>query len=433
MSERRVAALALVALAISCTDNGAPAAAGPAMTLAFENAGNPTAAIDPRTGTRYVAWVETRAGSADVYLTVDPGPDGSEPIRVNDIRGDAAPHDQAPAQVAVGPEGNVYVVWQNNTVVPGRRFPASNVRFARSMDGGRTFEPAIFVNDDAEDAPTSHTFHDIAVAGDGTIYVSWIDGRARTRAEAGRTATAAGNMDMDHALHGPHAAPDGAAVNPHDAVPGSEVRVARSDDNGRSFGANVIAAAGVCPCCRTAIVADAAGSVFVAYRSATDNIRNIVVSHSTDAARSFGEPVTVHDDGWQIDGCPHAGPSLVLDAHGRLHAAWYTGAGDRQGVWYAVAAGDGTFTTPQPVLTGAWVPVSQVKLAADRNGGVWVAWDDRREEPSSVQIARVGRRGIGAPTRVMAGEHPALAAGADVILAWGRRDGSAHVLQLLAR
>jgi hypothetical protein len=57
------------------------------------------------------------------------------PVRVNDIEGDAAPHLQAPAQVAAGPGGAVYVAWTNATLIEGRRFPASDLRSrARSTE-----------------------------------------------------------------------------------------------------------------------------------------------------------------------------------------------------------------------------------------------------------------------------------------------------------
>src|SRR5690606_27884878 len=101
----------------------------------------------------FAAWIETVDGESNVYIAEVNAAARGDRVRVNDIRGDAAPHDQAPPQVAVGPDGVIYVVWQNNTVIPGRRFPASNLRLARSLDGGRTFEPAIFVNDDALGTP----------------------------------------------------------------------------------------------------------------------------------------------------------------------------------------------------------------------------------------------------------------------------------------
>jgi hypothetical protein len=411
----------LLAVLVGCAQAAPRFAPGAELTLAASDAGNPTVANDPTSDAHYIVWIETRDSVADVYLTRSASGERGEVVRVNDVRGDAAPHDQAPPQVAVGPDGSVYVVWQNSRPVPGRRFPASNLRFARSTDGGLTFEPAIHVNDDADGPPSSHTFHDIAVAADGFVYVSWIDGRERTRAEL---EPGHATSDAGHGGHGGHAM--------HDAsLPGSEVRVAKSTDGGRTFGGSVVAATDVCPCCRTSITASADGRVFVAYRGASNNIRSIAVARSADAGASFAAPVIAHDDGWEIDGCPHAGASVALDAHGRLHVAWYTGAPERQGVWYAVSDDDArSFSAPRAVQTGGWVPVSQVKLAADGMGTVWVAWDDRRDPDSTVHVAPIGRGAVTSMHSV-AGEHPAISAGsAGVSLVWRGPEGAARSLTL---
>jgi hypothetical protein len=37
---------------------------------------------------------------------------------------------------------------------------------------------------------------------------------------------------------------------------------------------------------------------------------------------------------WRIDACPHHGPTLVEDAQRRLHAVWFSGAQQNQGVFY---------------------------------------------------------------------------------------------------
>ncbi len=48
----------------------------------------------------------------------------------------------------------------------------------------------------------------------------------------------------------------------------------------------------------------------------------------------FGAAVPLRADGWVFPACPHAGPSLAIDADGTVHAAWYTGVEGRQGLWY---------------------------------------------------------------------------------------------------
>ena len=388
---------------------------GPERTLAAADASNPTVALGPR-GAGYVAWVSAKGGASDVYLART---DGGSPVRVNDIPGDAAPHEQAPAQVAAGPEGNVYVVWQNGREVAGRRFPASDLRLARSTDGGRTFAPAVTVNDDAGGLPSSHTFHDIRVAPDGAVYVSWLDSRRRDAYKAARPSPAS---HAGHRAHGADGALKGHGGPPEDpATPRSEIRVARSTDGGRTFGASVVVDDGVCPCCRTALAIGADGGVFVAWRKVfAGDVRDVVVARMAPGGRAFGAPVRVHADDWVFPGCPHAGPSLATDARGRLHVAWYTGKEGRQGLWYSRSDDAGrSFAAAEPVLAGGWVPPSRASLAA-AGERVWVTWDDRRTPDGALSLALVDGSAPGAATEAGArGKSPAIAAdGERVLLAW---------------
>ena len=403
MTTRLLGPFALVAL---CACSAQPALdAGEPVAIRSADAGNPTTATADSVA--YIAWVSGQ-GTGDVLFARVTDVNAGAPVVVNDVAGDAAPHDQAPPQVRVAPDGTVYVVWQNNTHVTGRRFPYSNLRLARSLNGGRSFEPAIFVNDDAGDVPSSHTFHDIAVASDGTVYVSWIDGRERARAEATGHA-------MQPGQHGSHSAP---------GMPGSDVRVARSTDGGRTFTPGVVVFSGICPCCRTSLAISGDGHVYVAYRSEGES-RDIMVSRSTDSGATFGEPVRVHADNWRIDGCPHAGPSLGVSSDGAVHVSWYTAAEARQGIWYARSTdGAASFSAPVALQSGAWVPVAQTKLAIDAQDNVWIAWDDRREEQHRVHLA-VARDGTIERNIELdaAGKSPALAAGADAWLTWQTEAG----------
>jgi len=420
----RAAATAAAALLILAGCGSAGPELGPALTLADGGASNPTVAVDPRSGTTYVAWVGAQPGNADVYLARIDQDGADAPVRVNDIPGDAAPHEQAPAQVAVAPSGDVLVLWQNNTPVEGRRFPASDLRLARSTDGGRSFEPAVTVNDDAGGPPSSHTFHDIAVAPDGTVYVSWIDSRERDRARAALGIADDSDGHGGHGGHGGNGAGHGghatmAADDP--ALPSSDVRVARSTDGGRTFEPGVVVARDVCPCCRTSLAVAPDGAVLVAWRRVFDgDVRDIVVARSTDGGRSFTPPARVHDDGWVIPGCPHAGPSLALDGEGRVHAAWYTGSPERQGVHVAVSDdGGATFGQPRPLLTGGWVPVSLVRLASLPDGAILAAWDDRRDDQRRFAIARLDGSRVRVLDDGVPGSAPTLAAaGGTVAVAW---------------
>lgn len=400
-------AVPLIALARGGSDGGM--AMGEAMTVAEHAAGNPTAAVDGRDGTGYVAWIATADGRSNVFLA-RVGGDGAPgaPVRVNDRPGDAAPHEQAPAQVAVGPDGSVYVLWQNNTKIQGRRFPASDLRFARSTDGGRTFGPAVTVNDDGGGVPSSHTFHDLTVGPDGTVWVSWIDSRVKDAARAARPAPQPAPAGHGHGHMG------------DEDLPPSEVRVARSTDGGRTFGPSVVVDTAPCPCCRTSMAAGQDGSLYLAWRKEYGgDVRDVVVARMAPGGAVFGAPVRVHADGWVFPACPHAGPSLAVDAHGRLHVGWYTGREDRQGLWYA-RSDDGarTFGTPEALVTGADITPSQVSLSPSGKG-ILLAWDDRPEGGRHVALARVDEEGRMTPIGTVEGRIPALeSTGAGTLVAW---------------
>ncbi|HEX8691748.1 MAG TPA: sialidase family protein [Longimicrobium sp.] len=414
------AVAAAVGFGLACAEARAGGSAwGETVTLAAHGASNPTAAVDPRTGAAFVAWVETEGGASNVFVSRVAGDEGaaSVSVRANDRPGDAAPHEQAPAQVAVGPEGNVYVLWQNNREVPGRRFPASDLRFARSTDGGKRFEPAVTVNDDAAGAPSSHTFHDVAVAPNGTVWVSWIDSRVR---------------DAERARRNPHpVAPSGGAAAGHghghgggmkeDAdLPGAEIRVARSADRGKTFGPSLAVDGDVCPCCRTSLAVGPDGSVYVAWRKVfPGDVRDVVVARLAPGAVSWSAPARVHADGWVFPGCPHAGPSVAVDARGRVHVGWYTGKEGRQGLWYAASDDAGrTFGRPAALLTAEWVPPSQVALSAEGER-VWITFDDRREKPGTVRVARVEGGRLEMEGTIPAASSPALATSSrGAALAW---------------
>ncbi|HEX2208105.1 MAG TPA: sialidase family protein, partial [Longimicrobium sp.] len=292
-------------------------------------------------------------------------------------------HEQAPAQVAVGADGAIYVLWQNNTKVPGRRFAASDLRFARSADGGRTFSPAITVNDDAGGVPSSHTFHDLAVAPDGTVWVSWLDSRARDAARAARhrppTPPAEGHE---------HAQRD---MRDDENLPPSEVRVAKSTDGGLTFGASMVVDTAPCPCCRTSLAFGPDGAVYLAWRKEYGgDVRDVVVARMGAGEAAFSAPVRVHADAWVFPACPHAGPALAVDARGRLHVGWYTGKEGRQGLWYA-RSDDGarTFGAPVALVTGADIPPSRLAFTPDGDD-VLAAWDDRPAQGTRrVALARV--------------------------------------------
>lgn len=388
-----VATMALLA-ATACAGDGRGGATPPLhpVVLAGSGATHPTVAILPGDGTVLVTWVHlTGSGDdQDVHLVRIPrGGDPEPPVRVNHQVGDATPHEQAPAQVAVGPGGEVYVMWQKRRPFEGRRFGTTALRMARSLDGGRTFEPAIDVADWHGEVPASHTFHTLLVTPGGEIVASWLDGRASLVQEA----QGGGGED-----------------------PGTEVRVAVSTDGGASFGASTLVASNVCPCCRTALARGPDGALYVAWRHiwkgpSGEDVRDLTLARSEDGGITFGPPIRIHQDGWVHDGCPHAGPALAFDGDGGLHALWYTGNPEGPGIFHARSTDRGaTFGHATPLVSGSWVPPSRVALVTLPGGALQAAWEERREDPPSFGRALIPAGGSPGRGAMVAGTFPALAA-----------------------
>lgn len=390
---------------------------GSGATVAEGASGPPTLALTPDGGSAYLAWVEKDDSVSNVVLAAVT-PDGRAlraPVRVNATPGDASTHDQAPPQVAVGPNGEVYVAWQKSTEVEGRMYPVSDLRFAYSTDGGRTFSPTITINDDAGGTPSTHSFHNLTVGPDGTVYVGWLDGRAQDAARAARRAAAAQATQEMAGMHGSHG---------HDAgLPGSEIRVASWHPGDAGFASSTRVDGNVCPCCRASLAVGPDGALYVAWRKVfAGDVRDVVISRSTDGGRSFSAPHQVHQDGWVFHGCPHAGPSLAIDGRGRVYAAWYTGKEGRQGLYYAVSEDGGQrFGEPVALVTDEFVPVSQARLAAGSDA-VWAAWDDSREPEKRVRISRLDGMSVREAGEAGPGTIPSIAmAGETGTVAW--RDG----------
>ena len=168
-----------------------------------------------------------------------------------------------------------------------------DIKFARSMNFGRSFGPAIRVNDDKGKA--SQSFFSMEVAPDGKIFTAWLDGRDK---KSGKPGT-------------------------------SSFYIARSVNQGKSFEKNIKVSGDVCPCCRAALAFGDNGEIFASWRHVyADNERIMVVATSLDGGKTWTDPVKVTKAGWKVNGCAHSGSSMKY-VDGKLFISWYTGKDDK--------------------------------------------------------------------------------------------------------
>jgi hypothetical protein len=288
-----------------------------------------------RDGKTVLAWFAQQGHDNNLFVA-QPGSE-PKPVRVNP-EGLFVDSLHQPPGLALGPGDEVYVSWSSRKPVPEGGLFASDLRLSRSLDGGRTFEGHLRVNDDR---PISHSFEGLGVAPDGTVIVSWIDSRDG--------ASTAGTYL--------------ARITER----GSRVEPALKLDGGET-----------CVCCRVDVAAGPRDTVAVAWRKVfPGSVRDMVVGLSHDGARSFTPAGLVHADRWKINACPHRGGSVAMDGRGRVYLAWYTETADGQPRMLFAGSGDGVrFSAPARLNTAAGYIPDQVRLAADPAGRVVIVWEE---------------------------------------------------------
>jgi hypothetical protein len=301
---------------------------------------SPPAVRFDASGTVHLAWFE-KAGSVGAVKTVRIGEGTTLPVRSTQVNPEALGPDaihQAPG-LATAADNLVFVTWSTPNRTAGAMF-ASDLRVARSRDGGQTFDPPVQVNDDGQ--AITHSFEDVLAGNATDLYVAWLDGRGKDKSGAG-------------------------------AIFGC------SHDQGRTIGKNLTIDQMACPCCRPMLAMAPNGELWVAWRKTFDgNVRDVVVGRSVDGGNTFSAPKRVHHDGWVFSACPHRGPSIGLDRYGRLYIGWYTEGTDEQPRLYVATSDDqgNTFSTPVPLHTSTTSLPDQLRMVVHPDGAVVAVWEE---------------------------------------------------------
>ena len=273
-----------------------------------------------------------------VAISNDGGDSFAPPTVISRQDGKVSSHGENSPTFSFGNGIEVYALWEENT---GQGL-GTDLLLARSPAFGHSWLPPVKVTDKTK--PSTNAFSSMTVAPNGHIYAVWLDGRDR---EIGPPGT-------------------------------SSVYLAKSTDRGKTFGKNVAVAHGVCPCCRPTAIADTKGTVHVSWRHVyPGNLRDMAVATSRDGGETFGAPVRVAHDKWKINGCPHAGASMVQKGN-RLWMSWYSdGDGTNSGVRLAYSD-DGAQSFSKPVLvSGSVLDANHPSLAIADDGRLLLAFQGR--------------------------------------------------------
>jgi hypothetical protein len=165
--------------------------------------------------------------------------------------------------------------------------------------------------------------------------------------------------------------------------------------------------------------------VLVAYRDRSEKeIRDTSVVRFSNG--KWSEPVTVHADQWEINGCPVNGP--VVTATGTAAAvAWFTGAGNVPKTLVAFSGDEGrSFGQPIRIDTDAKVTLGRLAMVMPSADRVLVSSLERTDNGARLVLREVRRDGrISAPVEISAatpdrsGGFARLAtSGMKVVVAW---------------
>jgi hypothetical protein len=79
------------------------------------------------------------------------------------------------------------------------------------------------------------------------------------------------------------------------------------------------------------------GNVYLAFRSAENNIRDFYVLQSRKTENRFAA-LRVNQDNWELKSCPMCGPELTIDWQGRVFCAFMS---RHRVYWSSVTGGPG--------------------------------------------------------------------------------------------
>ncbi|MDT8428301.1 MAG: hypothetical protein RQ757_06005 [Pseudomonadales bacterium] len=267
----------------------------------------PSATLDEQ-GHLWVTFVQDKqvyvARSADKGVSFEP------PVRVTPAPEDAEFNGENRPKILVHRKADgqqvVLLSWTTRT---SANF-TGEIRFSRSTDGGKTYTPPRTINDD--NLVTGHRFDSLFLSEAGTLYLTWIDKR---------DLEASLQQDQDYA--------------------GAAIYYAVSRDLGKTFSQNYRVAHNSCECCRIAMAPYGKDQVSILWRqifseAGTDaQIRDHAIAVlAADGTVSYQQRASFDD--WQINACPHHGPTMIAATQGDdYHMSWFSAGNNNRGITYA--------------------------------------------------------------------------------------------------
>ena len=257
-----------------------------------------------------VVWTENKNGN--LTLIAARSERNRDEFRVTcrlPLTSDVATHAESMPKVAFAGDGTIVAAYEKKTPTETNKY-AGAIFYRVSQDGGKSWTEEMFLHNDTV-AGRSRSYFDIDRLPDGTIGAAWLDVKLDNK-NGGRT-----------------------------------LRFAKTV-TGQKFGSEVLVDSSACQCCRIDVYSHQNNDVVISYRGLKKGamgrqIRDMMIVSSSNGGSTFSAPFVISADNWNIDGCPHTGPSICGNKGG-LISLWYT-EGTGTGVFFATkSTNDKTFS-----------------------------------------------------------------------------------------
>ena len=340
----------------------------------------------------------TASGVVSVAQSMDGGKTFSPAIKIAEHGKSLDTGSDARPQIVADSKGNVFLAY---AFFKDANWNAQ-INTARSIDAGNTFTiPESLVQDSS-----SQRFPSVLIKPDNSIFISWIDKRLVSTAKQNGVSRL-----------------------------GGAIAYSSSVDTGKTFQTEKFANENSCECCRIGASLDPKNQVAIAYRAIfPGGIRD--QASQVISSKGAGPIQRVADDDWKTDACPHHGPSIAVSDSGKFHVAWYTQGAKRSGVFYANSTNQGA-TYSMPTRVGAeGANVARPYLLASGNQ-VWMVWKEFDGSYSSIYLKQSNDDGITwseakfiSKTRGYS-DHPLLLkSDRDILVSWLTREDGYQLLQV---
>lgn len=256
-----------------------------------------------------------------------------KPIGIQSSKGVELHGENAP-KLIFKPKGKVMAVWGIDNASEKKKY-GGLINYSQSFDNGKSWTKAKPLVKNT--ASIDQRYFDIDLLPNGEVAIIWLDSRTKTEEE------------------------------------GSTLYYAETKGTAGFQNEKPIAKT-TCQCCRTELFISKNGTINAAFRDIINNeIRDMVLSCSTDNGKTFSEPKRISPDNWKINGCPHTGPTMTENESG-LHFAWYTSGGG-SGVFYSNSFDYGKSFSKRAIVSDK-PTAKHPQITSLDNKEILIVWDE---------------------------------------------------------